>query len=184
MLRKSGGDVKVLGADPWHDAVALHRRLVYVPGEVRLWPNLTGGEVIDFLTGLHGKINPTRRKELLDRFQLDPKKKCRSYSKGNRQKVALVSAFLADAELYILDEPTSGLDPLMELTFQECIREVKKQGKTVFLSSHILAEVEAICDRVGIIRQGEIVESGTLEKLRHLTRTTVTVELARPINLE
>lgn len=183
MLLKSGGEAKLFGGDPWQDAVALHKRLVYVPGDVTLWPNLTGGEVIDFLGRLQGKINPTRRKELLDRFQLDPKKKCRSYSKGNRQKVALVSAFSSDAELLILDEPTSGLDPLMEQIFQECIFEVKKQGKTVFLSSHILSEVEALCDRVGIIRQGEIVESGTLEELRHLTRTTVTVELAKPENL-
>lgn len=183
LLRKSSGEAKLLGGDPWQDAVALHRRLVYVPGDVTLWPNLTGGEVIDFLGSLQGKINPSRRKELLDRFQLDPKKKCRSYSKGNRQKVALVSAFASDAELLILDEPTSGLDPLMELTFQECIFEAKKQGKTVFLSSHILAEVEALCDRVGIIRQGKIVESGTLEELRHLTRTTVTVELAKPKDL-
>jgi ABC-2 type transport system ATP-binding protein len=183
MLRKSGGDVKLLGGDPWQDAVALHKRLAYVPGDVTLWPNLTGGEVIDFLGSLHGKVNPSRRKELLDRFQLDPKKKCRDYSKGNRQKVALIAAFLSDVELLILDEPTSGLDPLMELTFQECIFEAKKQGKTVFLSSHILAEVEALCDRVGIIRQGKIVESGTLEELRHLTRTTVTVELVKPMNL-
>lgn len=183
MLRKSGGEAKLLGGDPWQDAVALHQRLVYVPGDVTLWPNLTGGEVIDFLGGLQGKINPSRRKELLDRFQLDPKKKCRSYSKGNRQKVALVSAFASDAELLILDEPTSGLDPLMEQVFQDCIFEVKKKGKTVFLSSHILAEVEALCGRVGIIRQGKIVESGTLEGLRHLTRTTVTVELAKPADL-
>lgn len=183
ILRKNGGEVKLLGGDPWQDAVALHKRLIYVPGDVTLWPNLTGGEVIDFLGGLQGKINPSRRRELLDRFQLDPKKKCRSYSKGNRQKVALVSAFASDAELLILDEPTSGLDPLMEQIFQECIFEIKKQGKTVFLSSHILAEVEALCDRVGIIRQGRIVESGTLEELRHLTRTTLTVELANPINL-
>lgn len=183
VLRKNGGEVKLLGGDPWQDAVALHKRLIYVPGDVTLWPNLTGGEVIDFLGGLQGKINPSRRRELLDRFQLDPKKKCRSYSKGNRQKVALVSAFASDAELLILDEPTSGLDPLMEQIFQECIFEIKKQGKTVFLSSHILAEVEALCDRVGIIRQGRIVESGTLEELRHLTRTTLTVELANPINL-
>jgi ABC-2 type transport system ATP-binding protein len=183
MLRKNGGEAKLLGGDPWQDAVALHQRLVYVPGDVTLWPNLTGGEVIDFLSRLHSKINPSRRRELLDRFQLDPKKKCRSYSKGNRQKVALVSAFVSDAELFVLDEPTSGLDPLMEQIFQECIFEVKKQGKTVFLSSHILAEVEALCDRVGIIRQGKIVETGTLEELRHLTRTTVTVELAKPANL-
>ncbi|WP_071393357.1 ABC transporter ATP-binding protein [Bacillus tuaregi] len=183
MLRKSGGEAKLLGGDPWKDAVALHQRLVYVPGDVTLWPNLTGGEVIDFLGSLHGKVNPTRRKQLLERFQLDPRKKCRGYSKGNRQKVALVSAFASDAELLILDEPTSGLDPLMEQVFQECVSEVKKQGKTVFLSSHILAEVEALCDRVGIIRQGKMVESGTLEELRHLTRTTVTVKLAKPVNL-
>lgn len=183
MLRKNGGEAKLFGGDPWEDAVALHKRLAYVPGDVTLWPNLTGGEVIDFLGSLHSKINSSRRKELLDRFQLDPKKKCRSYSKGNRQKVALISAFASDAELLILDEPTSGLDPLMEQIFQECIFEVKKQGKTVFLSSHILAEVEALCDRVGIIRQGKIVESGTLEELRHLTRTTLTVELAKPTNL-
>ncbi|WP_317845467.1 ABC transporter ATP-binding protein [Schnuerera sp. xch1] len=184
MLRKDAGEAKLLGGDPWQDAVALHQRLVYIPGDVTLWPNLTGGEVIDFLGRLHGKINSSRRKELLGRFQLDPKKKCRSYSKGNRQKVALVSAFLSDAELLILDEPTSGLDPLMEQVFQECIFEVRKQGKTVFLSSHILAEVEVLCDRVGIIRQGKIVESGTLEELRHLTRTTVTVELDKPTNLK
>ncbi|HHW92836.1 MAG TPA: ABC transporter ATP-binding protein [Firmicutes bacterium] len=184
LLQKSGGEARLFGCDPWRDAVALHQRLAYVPGDVTLWPNLTGGEVIDFLSRLHGKVNPSRRQELLDRFQLDPKKKCRSYSKGNRQKVALISAFASEAELFILDEPTSGLDPLMKLIFQECIYEIKKQGKTVFLSSHILAEVEALCDRVGIIRQGKIVETGTLEELRHLTRTTVTVELARPGNLE
>src|SRR5690554_1480694 len=184
LLRKSGGEAKLLGGDPWQDAVALHQRLVYVPGDVTLWPNLTGGEVIDFLGRLQGKINPSRRQELLERFQLDPKKKCRSYSRGNRQKVALVAAFLSDVELLILDEPTSGLDTLMEQVFQECIFEVKKQGKTVFLSSHILAEIEALCDRVGIIRQGKIVESGSLEELRHLTRTTVTVELAKAVNLE
>nr|WP_312579223.1 ABC transporter ATP-binding protein [Sedimentibacter sp.] len=183
MLKKNDGEAKLLGGDPWNDAVSLHQRLVYVPGDVTLWPNLTGGEVIDFLGRLHGKFDTSRRKMLLDRFQLDPKKKCRSYSKGNRQKVALVSAFASDAELLILDEPTSGLDPLMEQIFQECIFEVKKQGKTVFLSSHILAEVEALCDRIGIIRQGKIVESGTLEELRHLTRTTFTVELARSANL-
>lgn len=154
-----------------------------MPGDVTLWPNLTGGEVIDFLGRLHGQINPSRRRELVDMFQLDTKKKCRSYSKGNRQKVALISAFVSDAELLILDEPTSGLDPLMEQIFQEYILELKKQGKTVFLSSHILAEVEVLYDRVGIIRQGKIVESGTLEELRHLTRTTITVELSKPTNL-
>jgi len=183
MLRKSGGEARLLGGDPWADAVELHRRIAYVPGDVTLWPNLTGGEVINLLNRLGGKANTSRIKELLDRFQLDPKKRCRSYSKGNRQKVALVAALSSDAELLILDEPTSGLDPLMEQIFQECIFELKKQGKTVFLSSHILAEVEALCDRVGIIRQGEIVEEGTLEELRHLTRTTVTVELAKSMSL-
>lgn len=180
MLHKNGGEVKLMGGDPWGDAVELHRKLVYVPGDVTLWPNLTGGEIIDFLGRLQGNVNPSRRNELLEKFQLDPRKKCRSYSKGNRQKVALVSAFASDAELLILDEPTSGLDPLMELIFQDCIIEAKKQGKTVFLSSHILAEVETLCDRVGIIRQGKIVESGTLSQLRHLTRTTITVELSNP----
>lgn len=183
MLRKSGGEVRLLGKDPWMDAVELHRKIAYVPGDVAFWPNLTGGEVINFLNSLSGKADTSRIKELLDRFQLDPKKRCRSYSKGNRQKVALVAALSSDAELLILDEPTSGLDPLMEQIFQECIFELKKQGKTVFLSSHILAEVEALCDRVAIIRQGEIVEEGTLEELRHLTRTTVTVELGKSVSL-
>ncbi|WP_306345882.1 ABC transporter ATP-binding protein [Clostridium sp. BSD9I1] len=183
MLRKDGGEVKLFEKDPWKDAVALHKRLGYIPGDVNLWPNLTGGEVIDFLGGLNGKVNTNRKQELIERFQLNPKKKCRSYSKGNRQKVALVSAFASDAELLILDEPTSGLDPLMELVFQDCILEAKKQGKTVFLSSHILSEVEALCDRVGIIRQGKIVESGTIDELRHLIRTTVTVELGKEVNL-
>lgn len=178
MLRKDAGEVALLGGDPWRDAVALHRRIAYVPGDVTLWPNLSGGEVIDLLGRLHGGVDPDRRKELLERFGLDPTKKCRAYSKGNRQKVALVAAFASDAELFILDEPTSGLDPLMELVFREYIAEIKQSGKTVFLSSHILAEVEATCDRIGIIRQGRVVESGTLAELRHLTRTTVTVETA------
>lgn len=183
MLRKDEGEVKLFEKDPWKDAVALHKRLAYIPGDVNLWPNLTGGEVIDFLGRLNGKINTNRKQVLLERFQLNPKKKCRSYSKGNRQKVALVSAFASDADLLILDEPTSGLDPLMELVFQDCILEAKKEGKTVFLSSHILSEVEALCDRVGIIRQGKIVESGTIDELKHLIRTTVTVELGKEVNL-
>lgn len=181
MLRKDSGYITLLGGDPWRDAVALHRRIAYVPGDVTLWPSLSGGEVIDLLGRLHGGVDPTRRKELLERFQLDPTKKCRTYSKGNRQKVALVAAFASNAELFILDEPTSGLDPLMEQVFREYIAEAKNAGKTVFLSSHILAEVEALCDRVGIIRQGQIVESGTLAELRHLTRTTVTVETAKSV---
>ncbi len=181
ILQKSSGEVSVLGGDPWKDTVKLHRRLVYVPGDVTLWPNLSGGEVIDLLGRLHGGVNSAKRKELLERFQLDPTKKSRTYSKGNRQKVALVAAFATEADLLLLDEPTSGLDPLMESVFQECVKEVKQQGKTVLLSSHILAEVEALCDRVSIIRQGKIAESGTLSDLRHLTRTTVTIETAAPI---
>lgn len=178
MLKKDAGNIALFGKDPWKNAVELHRRLVYIPGDVVLWPNLTGGEVIDFLGRLQGGVDPVRRKVLLERFQLDPKRKCKDYSKGNRQKVALVAAFASDVELLVLDEPTSGLDPLMEQIFQQCVAEAKGVGKTVFLSSHILAEVEAVCDRVGIIRGGVMVESGTLSELRHLTRTTVTVELA------
>ncbi|MFZ7103767.1 MAG: ATP-binding cassette domain-containing protein [Peptococcaceae bacterium] len=181
MLRKNSGDITLWGGDPWRDAVDLHRRLAYVPGDVTLWPNLSGGEVIDLLGRLQGGFDSSRRKELLECFQLDPTKKCRTYSKGNRQKVALVAAFASEAELYIMDEPTSGLDLLMEQVFQEYIAKAKKAGKTVFLSSHILAEVEALCDRIGIIRQGQIVESGTLAELRHLTRTTVTAETAAPV---
>ena len=177
MIKKDGGVVKILGKDPWDNAVEIHKKLAYIPGDVNLWPNLTGGEVIDFLGRLNGQVDSNLKQELLEKFQLNPKKKCRSYSKGNRQKVALVSAFLSDAEVLILDEPTSGLDPLMEQVFQSCILESKKQGKTIFFSSHILAEVEALCDRVGIIRQGKIVEEGTLDELRHLTRSTVTVQL-------
>ena len=182
LLRKSGGEARLLGGDPWTDAVALHRRLAYVPGEVNLWPSLTGGEAIDLLGRLRGGIDPARRAALLDRFELDPTKRARTYSKGNRQKVALVAALAADVELLILDEPTSGLDPLMETVFQACIREARGEGRTVLLSSHILAEVEALCDRVTIIRAGRTVESGSLAELRHLTRTTVEVETAAPIH--
>src|SRR5512145_1296121 len=181
LLRRDGGKAVVLGCDPWRDAVTLHRRLAYVPGEVNLWPNLTGGEVIDLLGTLRGGLDRARRGALLERFQLDPTKKCRAYSKGNRQKVALVAAFASDVELYLLDEPTSGLDPLMELVFQDVVCELRDAGRTVLLSSHILAEVEALCDRVTIIRAGRAAESGTLDQLRHLTRTTVAVETARPI---
>ena len=180
LLRADAGQVKLLGGDPWRDAVALHRRLAYVPGEVSLWPNLTGGEVIDLFGRLRGDLNRRRRDELLERFQLDPTKKTRSYSKGNRQKVGLVAALASDAELLLLDEPTSGLDPLMESVFQDCIREVKTQGRTVLLSSHILAEVEALCDRLSIIRLGRVAQSGTLDELRHLTRTSITAETDRP----
>lgn len=179
ILRKTAGEITLFGKDPWKDAVELHRKLVYVPGDVTLWPDLSGGEVIDFLGRLHGGLNVSKRNQLIERFQLDTTKKSRTYSKGNRQKVALVAAFSCDAELYLLDEPTSGLDPLMEVIFQECVAEVKKAGKTILLSSHILSEVETLCDRVSIIRQGQIVESGTLENLRHLTRTTISAETRR-----
>ena len=181
LLRSDSGDATVLGGDPWRDAVTLHRRLAYVPGDVNLWPNLTGGEAIDLLAGLRGGLDRKRRSELLDRFELDPTKKARTYSKGNRQKVALVAAFSSDVDLYVLDEPTSGLDPLMEAVFQDCVEEVAHAGKTVLLSSHILAEVEALCDRVSIIRDGRTVEEGILSELRHLTRTSVAAETQRPI---
>ena len=181
LLRSDSGDATVLGGDPWRDAVTLHRRLAYVPGDVNLWPNLTGGEAIDLLAGLRGGLDRKRRSELLDRFELDPTKKARTYSKGNRQKVALVAAFSSDVDLYVLDEPTSGLDPLMEAVFQDCVEEVAHAGKTVLLSSHILAEVEALCDRVSIIRDGRTVEEGTLSELRHLTRTSVAAKTQRPI---
>ncbi|RAL36711.1 ABC transporter ATP-binding protein [Rhodococcus sp. AQ5-07] len=181
LLRSDSGDATVLGGDPWRDAVTLHRRLAYVPGDVNLWPNLTGGEAIDLLAGLRGGLDRKRRSELLDRFELDPTKKARTYSKGNRQKVALVATFSSDVDLYVLDEPTSGLDPLMEAVFQDCVEEVAHAGKTVLLSSHILAEVEALCDRVSIIRDGRTVEEGTLSELRHLTRTSISAETQRQI---
>ncbi|MEU7993840.1 ABC transporter ATP-binding protein [Micromonospora sp. NPDC049060] len=180
LLRRDAGDVRVFDADPWRDAVALHRRLAYVPGDVNLWPNLSGGEAIDLFGQLRGGLDRRRRDELLERFDLDPTRKCRTYSKGNRQKVAIVAAFASAVELYVLDEPTSGLDPLMEAVFQDEVRQLKRDGATVLLSSHVLAEVEALCDRVSIIREGRTVESGTLTELRHLTRTAVTVETARP----
>ena len=179
LLRADAGTARLLGGDPWTDAVALHRRLAYVPGDVNLWPNLTGGEAIDLLGRLRGGLDERRRAELLERFELDPTKKGRAYSKGNRQKVALVAALASDAELLVLDEPTSGLDPLKEAEFQRCVEEVKAAGRTVLLSSHILAEVEALCDRVTIIRAGKAVESGSLADLRHLTRTSIAVETAR-----
>ena len=181
LLKADAGTVRLFGGDPWKDAVELHRRLAYVPGDVNLWPTLTGGEAVDLFTSLRGGADRRRRDELLERFALDPRKKCRTYSKGNRQKVALVAAFASDVELYILDEPTSGLDPLMETVFQDLVRELRDAGRTVLLSSHILAEVEALCDRVTIIREGAVVESGTLTQLRHLTRTSVRVETAEPV---
>jgi len=176
-LHADAGTATVLGGDAWRDAVQLHRRLAYVPGEVNLWPNLSGGEVIDLLARLRGGIDTRRRDELIERFDLDLRKKGRAYSKGNRQKVAIVAALASDVELLILDEPTIGLDPLMEAVFQECINAEKDRGRTVLLSSHILSEVEALCDRVSIIRSGAVVETGTLTELRHLTRTAITAEV-------
>jgi len=180
LLRADGGTVSLLGGDPWREATALHRRIAYVPGDVTLWPNLTGGEVIDLLGRLRGGLDPARRTALLTRFDLDPSRKCRSYSKGNRQKIALVAALASGAELLILDEPTAGLDPLMEVAFREEISRERSDGRTVLLSSHILSEVEAVCDRVTIIRAGRAVDSGALSDLRHLTRTALDAELARP----
>jgi polyether ionophore transport system ATP-binding protein len=177
LLRADSGAARLLGGDPWRDIASLHRRLAYVPGDVTLWPNLSGGEVIDLLGRLRGGLNERRRAELLERFELDPTKKGRAYSKGNRQKVALVAALASDVELLILDEPTSGLDPLMEEVFRECISDERARGRTVLLSSHILSEVEALCDRVSIIRDGRTVESGALSELRHLSRTSITAEL-------
>src|SRR5690606_5740170 len=182
ILKATEGEVKIFGKDAWNDAVEIHKRLAYVPGDVNLWPNLTGGEVIDLFVKLRGGNNKSRREELINIFDLDPTKKCRTYSKGNRQKVALIAAFSSDADLYILDEPTSGLDPLMEQVFQECVMEVKNQGKSVLLSSHILSEVEKLCDRVGIIRKGQIIETGSLDELRHLTRTHILVKTKKPIS--
>ncbi|MEV0896520.1 ABC transporter ATP-binding protein [Actinoplanes sp. NPDC049802] len=183
LMRADGGSARLLDGDPWTDATALHRRLAYVPGDVTFWPNLTGGEVIDLLGRLRGGVDRKRRDSLIERFELDPRKKGRAYSKGNRQKVALVAALASDVELLLLDEPTSGLDPLMEEAFREVILEEKRRGdRTVLLSSHILSEVEALCDRLTIIRAGRTVETGTLADLRHLTRTTIRAELAGPVN--
>ncbi|QHC20267.1 ABC transporter ATP-binding protein [Streptomyces sp. GS7] len=178
LLRADRGAARLLGRDPWQDAVAVHRRVAYVPGDVTLWRNLSGGEVIDLYGRLRGRLDTARRAELLERFELDPTKKGRTYSKGNRQKVALVAAFASDVDLLILDEPTSGLDPLMEEVFQSCVAEERDRGRTVLLSSHVLSEVEALCDRVSIIRKGRTVESGSLGELRHLARTSVVAELA------
>jgi ABC-2 type transport system ATP-binding protein len=177
LLRSDAGEVRLLGGDPWRDAVALHRRLAYVPGEVSLWPNLSGGEVIDLLGRMRGGIDERRRASLIERFELDPGKRCRSYSKGNRQKVGLVAALCAEVELLLLDEPTAGLDPIMEAEFQQVVREEVAAGRTVLLSSHILAEVEALCDRVSIIREGRTILSGTLESLRRRTHTTLVARL-------
>ncbi|WP_460539037.1 ABC transporter ATP-binding protein [Glycomyces halotolerans] len=181
MLRADGGTARLFGADPWNDAAELHRKLAYVPGDVALWPGLTGGETIDVLGRLRGGIDRRKRDELLERFDLDPRKKGRSYSKGNRQKVALVAAFAADVPLLLLDEPTSGLDPLMAAVFNEVVREVAAEGKTVLLSSHVMSEVEALCERVSIIRKGVVVETGTLAEMRHFTRSQVHATLKQPV---
>jgi len=180
LLRHDSGSARILDSDPWKDAAGLHRRVAYVPGDVNLWPNLTGGEVIDLLGRMRGGLDERKRTDLLERFELDPSKKARTYSKGNRQKVAVVAAFASNAELYLLDEPTSGLDPLMEAEFQRCVHEAKAEGATVLLSSHILAEAEALSDRISIIKHGIVVQSGTLAELRHLTRTTVIAQTASP----
>ncbi len=182
LLKADSGTASVLGGNPWTDVVELHRRLAYVPGDVALWPNLTAGEVIDLLGRLRGGLNSGRRKDLLERFDLDPTKKARAYSKGNRQKVALIAALASDVELLLLDEPTTGLDPLMESTFRDYIRQERADGCTVLLSSHILAEAEALSDRVSIIRNGQIVETGSLEQMRHLSRTSITATLRRPLD--
>lgn len=185
LMRANSGDLTVLGMDPWRDTAALHARLAYVPGDVSLWPGLTGGEVIDLLGRLRGGLDVTRRDELIERFDLDPRRKSRGYSKGNRQKVALISALASDVELYLLDEPTSGLDPLMEAAFRDCVRDLRERGRTVLLSSHILSEAEALSDRITIIRDGVVVETGTLAQLRHLTRTAVHAKLdSTPIGLD
>ncbi len=179
LIRADRGVIRLLGGDPWSDAVELHRQLAYVPGDVTLWPSLTGGETIDLLARMRGGIDSGRRADLLERFALDPTKKARTYSKGNRQKVSLVSAFASNARLLLLDEPSSGLDPLMENVFQDCVNEARRRGVTVLLSSHILAETEALCDRLTIIRQGRTVETGTLDSMRHLSQTTITAEISR-----
>ncbi|HVD62988.1 MAG TPA: ABC transporter ATP-binding protein [Lapillicoccus sp.] len=178
LVRADAGSVTLLGGDPWHDVETLHRRLAYVPGDVTLWPNLTGGEVIDLLGRLRGQTNVARRNDLIERFELDPTKKGRTYSKGNRQKVALVAALASDVELLLLDEPTSGLDPLMDAVFRSAVEEIRQEGRTVLLSSHILSEVEALADHVSIIRAGRTVETGALADMRHLSRTSVDAVLA------
>ena len=179
LVKADSGTVRLLGGDPWTEAVELHREIAYVPGDVTLWPSLTGGEIIDLLARMRGGIDERRRDELIERFDLDPSKKARTYSKGNRQKVSLISAFSSHARLLVLDEPSSGLDPLMENVFQQCVAEASRRGGTVLLSSHILAETETLCQRVTIIRAGRVVESGSLESLRHLRRTSIQADLMR-----
>lgn len=184
IIKANEGRTSVLGEDAWFDAVNIHKKVSFVPGDVKLWPNLTGGEVIDILAGFKGETISDKKDYYLKRFDLDPTKKCRSYSKGNRQKVALVAAFSSEADLYIFDEPTSGLDPLMEQVFQEEVRQLKKDKKTVFLSSHILSEVESLCDHLSIIREGEIIESGSIETLKHLGQSKITVRLEKAFDFK
>lgn len=181
ILRATDGEAKIFGKDVWHDAVEIHKRIAYVPGDVNLWPNLTGGEVIDLLLKMNGNYNKTKRDRLIELFDFDPTKKCRTYSKGNRQKVAIIAAFSSDAELFIFDEPTVGLDPLMETYFRQCVLDAKNEGKSVLFSSHILSEVEKLCDRVGIIRQGKIIETGTLTELKYITRSNFIVKTKEPL---
>ena len=176
IIRTTQGKVQIFGKDVWQDSIEIHKKIAYVPGDVYLWPNLSGGETIDLFLKLHGAINQEKRDQLIKKFDLNPKKKVRSYSKGNRQKIALIAALATEAELYIFDEPTSGLDPLMEAVFQEEVKALKAAGKAIILSSHILSEVEKLADRVAVIRKGEIVETGTLDDLRHLTRYQYKVE--------
>lgn len=176
IIRATQGKVQIFGKDVWQDSIEIHKKIAYVPGDVYLWPNLSGGETIDLFLKLHGAINQEKRDQLIKKFDLNPKKKVRSYSKGNRQKIALIAALATEAELYIFDEPTSGLDPLMEAVFQEEVKALKAAGKAIILSSHILSEVEKLADRVAVIRKGEIVETGTLDDLRHLTRYQYKVE--------
>ena len=176
IIRATQGKVQIFGKDVWQDSIEIHKKIAYVPGDVYLWPNLSGGETIDLFLKLHGAINQEKRDQLIKKFDLNPKKKVRSYSKGNRQKIALIAALATEAELYIFDEPTSGLDPLMEAFFQEEVKGLKAAGKAIILSSHILSEVEKLADRVAVIRKGEIVETGTLNDLRHLTRYQYKVE--------
>ena len=181
ILKPTEGRAALFGEDAWQRAVEIHKRIAYVPGDVNLWPNLSGGEVVDLFVRMKKGHDRNYREELVKRFDFDPAKKCGTYSKGNRQKVALIAAFSSDADLYILDEPTSGLDPLMETVFRDCVRKAKAEGKTVFLSSHILSEVEQLCDRISIIRQGKIIDGGSMNELRHLTRNNVKVETKEPL---
>ncbi|WMM26180.1 ABC transporter ATP-binding protein [Tissierella sp. MB52-C2] len=181
IIKRDGGNAEIFGKDAWKDSFEIHKKISYVPGDVSLWGSLTGGEIIDLFMKLHGSGDKEKRDYLIERFELDPRKKAKGYSKGNRQKVGLIAALSVDSDLYIFDEPTSGLDPLMEHVFQEEVEKIKAAGKSVLLSSHILSEVERLADKVVIIRQGEIVEAGTLDELRHLTRSTVTLETEKDV---